>query len=99
MEIKGFKPINYDELISRLNLYHAEYMDDGGSEFKLADLLEVKTIQTVRNCFSPKKQIVADALLTKLMKGIGLSGFVIWEDGERKYYVKPHFMKNGKVLK
>ncbi len=91
MEIKGYKTIGYSDLLVTLGAYHADYLKDGGSEFKLADQLKVKTIQTVRNCFSPQKQIVADAILTKLMEGVGFDGFVQWKNGERQYYIK-----NGK---
>lgn len=88
MNIAGFKEVDYQTFLQQLSNRHADYIDGGGSEFKLADKIEVKAIQTVRNCFSPIRQIVADKVLTNLMNAVELNGLVIWMNGIRIYFIK-----------
>jgi hypothetical protein len=88
MEIKGYKIVPYSEFLTILGTVHSEYTEGEGSNFKLADEMKVKTVQTVLNCFSPIKQKVSDAVMTNLMMCLGIHGCIMWYGGERYYYIK-----------
>ena len=88
MKITGYKSIDYTQFQLALQKAFTDYLKNQGSEFKVADHIGVKTIQTVRNCFSPVQQKVADKVLTGVMEAIEFDGAVVWENGNRYYFVK-----------
>lgn len=90
MKITGYKTVSYNELQGQLQSVYADYRENK-SEIELAVAINVKSPQTVRNAFQEEMQMVSDDILTKVMGCIGFTGFVMWKDGQRLYYVK-----NGK---
>ena len=86
MNIAGYKSVTYLQLQERMSKAYADYREDK-TELELAVAIKVKSPQTVRNAFRQDYQMVSDELLTLISKEMGLNTCVIWQDGERKYFI------------
>lgn len=84
MEIKGFKNVSYEELQLQLSKRTADTKE---SQLQIAVNLELKSISTIRNALDPERQLVSDQVLTNVMAAYGLTGFVLWSNGEKKYFL------------
>lgn len=83
--LRGYQKVSYNRLQSELR---KAWEDSGKSDLELAIELEVKSATTAKNAFQPDNQIVSDEILTKVFNSIGLSAYVVWENGQRNYYIK-----------
>ena len=70
MEVLGYKKVTYAQLQSALQKTKAEKPDL--HELTIAANINVKSVGTVRNCFSDTSQVVSDEVLTKLFKGYAM---------------------------
>lgn len=84
MEIKGYKKVTYNQLQDLIK----KAKEGNKSDVEIAAALKVETTQTVKNAMQKDTQKVSDKILTSLINIVGLTGCVIWESGERNYYVK-----------
>lgn len=82
--ISKYKEVKYSEFISELNL---KFKDSELSAIKLADKCKLKSTMTVNNAFKKDKQIASDSVVTKIMDFTNLDGFILYNKGERKYYI------------
>lgn len=83
--VKGYRQVPYNELQSELNeTFHAT----NKTYVELAYELEVRSVSTAQNAIVSDNQMVSDEILTKVFNIIGLNAFVVWMNGERKYYLK-----------
>ncbi len=83
--ITGYSPTNYKSFIAKLN----ECFEQSGKlPITVASEIKVKTPMTVKNALMDYQQIVSDEVLTKVMKSVGMDGFVLFIKGEKYYYVK-----------
>lgn len=85
IDIKGYKQVVYNDLQKALK---AAFETSEKSHIQLAADINCQSLQTARNVFLVDNQIVSDVLLTRAMKAVSLSGFVIWIFGTRYYYIK-----------
>lgn len=85
MKVDGFKKVDYPTLQEEIKKV---YDSDKLPEIKIASDINVKSVQTVKNAFSPTDQIVSDQVLTNILDMVGLDSFIVWEKGERTYYIK-----------
>mgnify|MGYP000508785014 FL=1 len=83
MEVLGYEKVTYKQLQKELHKVKLEK-----HELLLAASINVKSVGTIRNCFSYDAQGVSDETLTKLFKEIGFNAIVLWADGERNYLIK-----------
>jgi len=85
MKIDGFKKIDYNTLQQEIKrVYNSEEVP----EIQIAAQINVKSVQTVKNAFIPENQVVSDEVMTNVLKALGLNSFIIWQNGERNYYIK-----------
>lgn len=82
--ISKYKEVNYSEFISELNL---KFKESELTAIKLADKCKLKSTMTVNNAFKKDKQVASDSVVTKIMEFINLDGFILYNKGERKYYI------------
>lgn len=82
---KGFKQISLPELQSELK---NGYKKSGKTYFELAVDMGIKSTTTIQNLLTSEKQIVSDEMLTKFINLLGINAIVMWQDGERNYYIK-----------
>jgi len=87
MNISGYKQVTYLRLQQLMAAKYEKYKE-GSSEILLAVSLNVKSSQTVRNAFQQDMQMVSDSILTSIIEAIGLNACVVWEKGQRNYFVK-----------
>lgn len=80
--INGYKQFTYTEFLKTLRVQHER---SGKKEMKIALDIDVKSPATILNAFNEEEQIVSDKVLTKIMKSIGLAGFIVWDNGKRFY--------------
>ncbi len=85
IEITGYKQTNYSEFKKLLT---DAFETCGKAKIQIAANINVKSPATVSNTLEAEKQMVSDEVLTKVMKSVGLSGFVIWIFGKKYYYIK-----------
>jgi len=86
IEIDNYRCVKYSDFQKELN---AKYKAAEKSYVKVASEIKVKSHVTVKNALNlDSLQMVSDELLTKVMKSVGLSGFVIWIFGKKYYYIK-----------
>lgn len=88
MKIDGFKKVDYKTLQAELSKAH------NPSELpaiQIAAKVKVNSVQTIWNAFNIQKQTVSDAVLTNVLDVVGIECVIIWQKGERNYYIK-----NGK---
>jgi len=85
MKLEGFKKVDYNTLQSEIKKV---YDSDQVPEIQIAAQINVKSVQTVKNAFQPDKQVVSDEILTNILNALGLNSFIIWQNGERTYYIK-----------
>ena len=85
MNLSDYEVTNYKQFLKALHLHKA---DCDKTEVRLASDIGVKSVLSVRNCFDGSKQIVSDAVLTKLMEVLKLDGIIVWNKGIRYYYIK-----------
>ncbi len=85
IEITGYKKVSYSDFKSELN---TAYNGCKKPKIQIAANINVKSPATVANTLESERQIVSDEVLTKVMKSVGLSGFVIWVFGKKYYYIK-----------
>lgn len=83
--VKGFKQITLADLQAEL---HKAYKDSGKSYVELAYELNLKSITSVQNLLMSETQVVSDEMLTKFINLLGLKAVVIWQNGNRNYYIK-----------
>jgi len=83
--INGYKNMTYGEFQKELYL---RFVDSDKTYLQVASELGVKTHITAQNAFNTERQAVSDEVLTKVMKSVGLSGFVLWVFGKKYYYIK-----------
>jgi len=84
MEIKGYKEVTYQELQSVL---HKKNADANMHEINMAASVNVKSVGTIRNVFNTEEQTASDEVLTKVFNVLNLPAFVLWFNGQRKYYL------------
>ena len=87
MIIQGYKEVTYPELQKLMDSKYADYKLSS-SEIKLAVAINVKSPQTVRNAFTQDMQMVSDGIFTSVIQEIKLDACVLWEKGQRTYFVK-----------
>lgn len=85
MNIKGYKEVNYFELITWLREYR---FFNKKSNTQIAVELGFRSSQTIVNALNYTEQGVKDCNLTKIMQYLGFDGIVIWQNGKRKYFIK-----------
>jgi hypothetical protein len=84
VQAKGYKEVSFKDFQYRL---HIAKSDCPKTYPEIAVSMGLKDIQTVKSCFDTKRQKVKDSVLSKLMACIGVHGFILWVNGERKYYI------------
>lgn len=84
MEIKGFKPVSYEELQTALEKRND---DKKIPDVNMAVNIGVKNVGTIRNAFSTKEQLVSDKVLTNIFKELEIQAAIVWINGERNYYL------------
>jgi hypothetical protein len=82
--LNKYKEVKYSEFISELNL---KFKESELSAIKLADKCKLKSTMTINNAFKKDKQIASDLVVTKIMDFTNLDGFILYNKGERKYYI------------
>jgi len=82
--LEKYKQIKYSEFISELN---TKFKESELSAIKLADKCKLKSTVTVSNVFKKDKQIVSDLVVTKIMELLNLDGFILWNKGEKKFFI------------
>ena len=82
--ISKYKEVKYSEFISELNL---KFKESELTAIKLADNCKLKSTMTVNNALKKDKQIASDSVVTKIMDFTNLDGFILYNKGERKYYL------------
>lgn len=83
--IPGYKEQTYGKFQELFNDY---YKTTGITMIDLASAINIKSIGTIQNAFAPIKQLASDEVITKAMEFIGFDGFIVWKNGERKYFIK-----------
>lgn len=83
--IKGYREISLAELQTELKRL---YKKSGKSYIDLAIEMKVRSTSTIQNLLSSKEQIVSDEMLTNFINLFGLKAFIVWQYGERNYYIK-----------
>ena len=84
-EIPGYKCLNYQKFQIEME-YRRKAVEI--EDIELAMKLGLKTTATVRNAFRKDAQVVSDEVMSGLMDLIDLTGFILWMNGKRFYYVK-----------
>lgn len=82
--LENYKQIKYSEFISELNL---KFKESELSAIKLADKCKLKSTVTVSNAFKKDKQVVSDSVVTKIMELLNVDGFILWNKGEKKFFI------------
>jgi hypothetical protein len=82
--LEKYKQIKYSEFISELN---TKFKESELSAIKLADKCKLKSTVTVSNVFKKDKQIVSDLVVTKIMELLNIDGFILWNKGEKKFFI------------
>lgn len=85
VEIKGYKTIDY---ITFQTTLQRTKVDKEISNPQLAVCAGLKDTATVKKCFTTKKQVVKDTVITKIMECLAINGFILWVNGNRYYYIK-----------
>ena len=85
IEITGYKQIGYAEFKTALN---EAFKSCEKPKIQIAANIKVNSPATISNALEGEPQKVSDEVLTKVMKSVGLSGFVVWAFGKKYYYVK-----------
>lgn len=89
MNFTEYEEISYKNLQKeKLSKAWADYLLRNGNEAKLANTLQMKTTQSVRNAFNQDKQVLSDELFNCFLDAMGLDAFVVWNKRKRKYFVK-----------
>lgn len=83
--VKGYRQVSYSQLQPELVEF---YKASKKSYVELAYELDVRSVSTAQNAIVSDDQMVSDEILTKVFNLIGLNAFVVWLNGERKYYLK-----------
>lgn len=83
--IKGFQQVTFSKLQSILL---EKYKESGKSYVGLAYELDVKSVSTAQNALTGAEQMVSDQILTNLIRILNLTGMVVWQNGQRNYYIK-----------
>lgn len=81
----GFKKVDYNTLQQEIKKI---YNSDEVPEIQIAAQVNVKSVQTVKNAFMPDKQMVSDEIFSNILTTLGLNSFIVWQNGERTYYIK-----------
>lgn len=85
IKVIDYKEVDYSAFQKALD----HYFDKSElTALEIAIKVGVKTTATIKNAFRKDAQIVSDEVLTKIMSIIKLEGFVLWEKGQRCYYIK-----------
>lgn len=87
MNIAGHKQVTYSELQKLMEEKYNAYKVNN-NEIHLAVAINVKSPQTVRNAFQQNMQVVSDEVLTSVTDAIGLPACIVWEKGQKNYFVK-----------
>ncbi len=82
--IKGYTKLNYSNFQRFL---HRAFVDSGKREMEIALEINLNSPNTIRNAFHITQQTVSDKVLTNIMTSLGLDGFIVWDKGERQYFV------------
>lgn len=85
MKIDGFKKVDYGTLQTELK--KANSAADIPA-LKIAAQINVNSVQTVWNAFNIEKQSVSDEVLSNVLDVLGIESFIVWQKGERNYYIK-----------
>lgn len=85
MKLEGFKKIDYQGLQAEIKKV---YDPKEVPEIQIAAQINVKSVQTVKNAFNSAGQVVSDEILTNILNALGLNSFIIWQNGQRTYYIK-----------
>lgn len=82
--ITGYREVKYTELVEAIQ---AHKQNSGKSDMQIAIEIGVSTQNTVKN-INNDEQIVSDKVLTNTMQSIDLEGIVVWNRGQKTYYIK-----------
>lgn len=89
MNFTDYREITYKNLQKEiLSKAWADYLLKNGNEVTLANSLQMRTTQSVRNGFNQSNQVLSDELFNALLDILGVDGFVVWNKRKRKYFVK-----------
>jgi hypothetical protein len=83
--IKGFNQVTFNKL---QEIMMDRYRETKKSYVELAYELEVKSVSTAQNALTGVEQMVSDQILTNMLRILNLNGMVVWQNGERNYYIK-----------
>lgn len=92
--IKGYTKLNYSNFQRFL---HRAFVDSEKREIQIAAEINLNSPNTVRNAFHINQQVVSDKVLTNIMTSLGLDGFIVWDKGERQYFVANKKIQKQKV--
>lgn len=84
MDMSKLKKVSYEELQTALQ---QAYKDADTNDVSVAYSIGVTSTLTIRNAFDTEKQKVSDEVMTGIFKNLGFNGLIVWEKGERNYYV------------
>lgn len=87
MHIIGYKSVSLKSFQSEVQRKYAQYRETK-TEIDVCLFIKAKSPQTVRNAFRDDIQIVSDEIMTKVVKCLGVDGFILWEGGVRYYFIK-----------
>ncbi len=84
-KVAGYKQVSFDEFIVEMN---AAYALSSKTHFSISNEINVSSVQTSANAFRNTDQIVSDSVMTKVANAIGLKCVILWDEGNRLYYIK-----------
>jgi hypothetical protein len=84
-DYKGYKKVDYKELQDALN---ERYSKLNRPDIEIAMEAGLQSTVSVKNALNKETQVASDNLLTKIMKVLDFKGVVLWDSGERNYYIK-----------
>lgn len=85
IEINSYLNVSYNAFQKEMDSY---FEKSQLKELEIALSVGLKSIATVKNSFRKDSQIVSDEVMSKIMKLIGIDGFILWMCGIRYYYIK-----------
>jgi hypothetical protein len=87
MDLNNYKELTYPQLQIELASKYKTAIANM-KVFEMAYKIGANSTQTLRNCFHKKEQMVSDEILTNLFSVVKMDGVVLWDKGNRKYFVK-----------
>lgn len=85
MNFDGFKQVDFSTL--QTEMIRMRQQTDLMPDINIAAMIKVRSVQTVRKAFRGTAQQVSDEVLSNVLKTIGINSFIVWQNGQRLYYV------------